>query len=328
MKKILILFSVLCLSCEKKEEDKYPNMPFFEDVIKELTIKKIETQPYVFDCFKEYYFLFNNKSDDIFIYKKEQKFHLIKTIKNGRIRSIDKNGTIYYAYDIENVVKAYEIPYPYDEVIEIEHLDLDDYFGKDNILKSYKSEFEAENIGDSGSDFDSLVDKKRAEYVASMFLDKLKCIKKISLNGSFYFLEYSNGKKQVIKSLSYIENNGGLLKVANSFQFYGSPEKFPYCDNTHKHLKEVNSEKNTKTCSLYENSDDFKLKLIDSVTLDYYLDGSNHITIGVGSNNLYYYEFTYKNKILKFKSSSSIELTNNTKYKFLILSKGNTYTLE
>lgn len=324
-----MLFLVLCLCCEKTEEDKYPNMPFFEDVInKEFAIKKIEAQPYVFDCFKEYYFLFNNQSDDIFIYKKEQEFRLIKTIKNGRICSLDKDGTIYYAYDIENVVKAYEIPYPYDKVIEIEHLDLDDYFGKDNILKNYKSEFEVKNLEDSGSDFDLFINEKRAEYVANTFLNKLKCIKKVNLNDPFYFLEYSNGKKQVIKSLRYIENNGGLLKAANSFQFYGSPEIFPYCVNTHKHLKEVNHEENAKTCSLYENNDEFKLELIDSVTLDYYLDGSNHITIGVGSNNLYYYEFKYKNKTLKFKSSSSIELTNSTKYEFLILAKGNTYTLE
>lgn len=330
MKKILLLFLILSLSCEKAEEDKYPDMPFFEDIInKELTVIKTETQPYLFDCFKGYYFLFNNMSNKIFIYQKKETFSLIKTINNGRVHTINKDGIVYYVYENQNGVKAYAIPYPYDKIIEIEHLDLVDYFGVYEILESHKSEFNAKNIEKFSIEFDAFIDEKRKEYIKNTFSNKLKCIKKISLDSPFYFLEYFDGKIQVIKSLEYIENDGGLLRAANNINFRSSTEKFPYCDDTHKHFRDLNLEEENEICSLYENNNDIdiELKLVDSVTLDYYLDGSNHIAIGVGSNNLFYYELTYKNRIIKFKSSSPVELANSIDHKFLILTKGNTYSL-
>ena len=330
MNKFTFLLVLICFSCSEIEEDKYPEMPLFGDVIDcEFDANPIDFQYSAYDCHKEFYFVNSYKNDDVIIYKKQdEEFVMVHTLENAKYNSIDKNGTFFYAYEDESGVTSFEIRYPYNTFLEIQHLDFRQYFNESEIYDRHKEEFDARNIEKYSIEYDAFINQKRKEYVDNTFTDKLMCIRKVSSYGSFYFLDYKDGTRQVIKDLQYVVTNDGIFRAATQISFQGSEEVFPYCDDMHKNFRSVDTDEEKQSCDLYDNDNTYSLELIDHIKTDRYWQGSNHIAIGVGYSNLYYYNFKIGEKTVQFKSTIPISLGESVHYKNILITDNQMYALE
>ncbi|MDP8051423.1 hypothetical protein QJU23_03160 [Pasteurella atlantica] len=333
----------------KDEEDKYPDMPFFKDIInQEYKLTKVENQPIPFDCFNEFYlsqpYYYNHYTFSIYKKDKDTKeVKLFKTIKNVKAYSVSDTGTIVLAVNngktanIDEDFIGYEMSYPYDKMKEIQPLNLEDYFEKNVLIQKFKDEFNQKDIKDNEEKFNKLVEEKQRLMVKQHFSGKLQCIREIQHANSYYLFEF-NKNKRIVKGLRYTTNDGSriasFLRSPNNIMFYGSSEKFPFCDDTHRafRVREIKPEDENakpKNCAFYKTKPQYQLKLTDRVKLGYYFSGSNHFAIGIGTKELYYYELTFKNKTIKFKSVVPVvALPDSPNYKNLIEYNGDTYHLE
>lgn len=234
-----------------------------------------------------------------------------------------------YAYKENNgLPQAFEIPYPYDEVRAIPYTNLEDHFGEKAILERYASEFDTLEIEANSPQVKSFLTEKRAAFVETTYTGALQCIRKLSMDKSFYFLKYKNGRKQLIRGLQYMEDDGDLLSAINAIKFHDTDMWFPFCNDTHKHFRKSDPVAQERNCLLYEDTSTFRIEFLDRIILDHYLDGSNHIVIGVGSNRLYYDALQMGAKTQEFKTSYPIHLTQSIDYPHLLVTQEATYALQ
>ena len=167
----------------------------------------------------------------------------------------------------------------------IEYVSLD-YLEDSELLEKHEDYIKKNNLDDRKAD--AYVDNIRSKELKEKILDSLSCAVNL-VDGDALILRYENKETYVNSGILF---NGTIIKS----QIKG----ITFCESSDNTLLEGN---------YFENN--YNLELIDQVTLDYDIQGSNHFVIGVTSTNLYYYTFKIGEKILKFKSPYEIKEISN-----------------
>lgn len=297
MKHLLPLFFIafVILSCSTvTEEDKYPEMPLLKEVLSEYyTIDTIKSVAKYYNTTHTNFDLFlNDKTWDLFIYEPESK-KLVQQITVDRNFNIAENGSIYYVLenDTGSEFKGYELKPPYVmPPIELDLLVLDGRISYHAISNIYHEEIVTKGIEPNSVEMTSYVSKKITEYLTDSIANQLDCVFQISFDEGYRILFFKNGDKKIVNDSYHFYS-----ETSNTTTLRHAEMKIPICPN--------NILRNNPEEFLPSNC---KLSLLDEVTLDYHVQGSNHFAIGLTPEKLYYYELTIDGKVTSFKTSEIV----------------------
>ncbi|MCR1027021.1 hypothetical protein NQT66_19550 [Cellulophaga baltica] len=288
----IILLLLVLFSC-KTEEDKHPEMLFFEEALKkDFTIENVGNKPnYYRDTEKYVFFKTDNSAPkkELIIYNKKSKEQL-KTIDIDNLEFvIDREGTIFGFHNESEKAITYKAPL-FDKK-QLETVSLDQLSDK-SLKVTYASEIAQKKLDEAAAD--KLINEIRNKTIQTTFVDSLNCA--MELYGSYeLILKYPSKEVYVNDRLLF---KGSFLKS----------KKYDMKDCT---LANVTLDETDYFGTKH-------LKLEDEITLAYHLEGSNHFVMGVSSNKLYYYEFRLNDKITKFKSAYPIKEIDNFEDQILL----------
>lgn len=289
---IIILLLFITFSC-KTEEDKHPEMLFFEEALKkDFTVENVGNKPNYYADTGEYVFFKSDNSalkKEISIYHKSSK-EKIKSIPVDNLKlAIDDTGTIFAFNNELQIAFKYEAPNFNKKQIEIVSLA---HLSDKNLKETYASEIEQKKLDEAATT--KLINEVRNKAIQTKFVDTLDC--SIELYGSYELILKYPSKEIYIND--WLLFKGTFLKS----------KKYDMKDCT---LANTNLDETDYFGAKH-------LKLEDEITSDYNLEGSNHFVMGVSSNKLYYYEFQLNDKITKFKSAYPIKEIDNFENQILL----------
>ncbi|WP_162555702.1 hypothetical protein [Reichenbachiella versicolor] len=285
----IYLIALIVLSSCKTEEDKYPEMAVFSPDMKgDFVFEKIDPIPTYYRDTDEYVFFITDNSipqSKVLIYDKESK-ELIKdlVLANNRIH-VDTGGSIYGFDEKRDKAFKYEPPRFIKTFLKTASLS---FVNNKSLEKRFSSEIEDRKL--EGRELSDFLTAKRYEILKKEFIDSLLCLTQLDVIKSNAAVAHFRNETVYLEE-SDLLYTGTIIKSALA----GVTD----CNSSNFDLDGT------------QYFGESPLSLIDQVTLNYSLDGSNHYVIGVTSKNLYYYELNIDGKSTRFKCPDPIENVKN-----------------
>ncbi|SNR16784.1 hypothetical protein [Tenacibaculum jejuense] len=314
---IILLCFCMLLSC-RKQEDKYPDVPYFTENFSEDI--KVESS----------YFVESFLTDtDVFIYTfsnnfeiKEHKIHIrdkkskqiIKEFefdfRYGSPRNnilVDKIGTIYFT----NKKSCYKISPPLFEKIKVKEIETA-YLEYMNVVAANKKAYEQipldSTLYNKNTSRNNFIVEKQKELVEQKLL---KDYKEILCNERNYIIRYNNGEELFLSldSINDIVRNFDLI-LKDKKKATKNQSKSSYQDFTNKNF--------TLT--------DFDDRILYDYDVDW-MTKSNRFFPDYSTKYLYYKEIKIGEKVYRFKTHAHMNKAISFNRDILISTYGKTYKL-
>lgn len=262
---VTILVMLCCIVTEvSAAEDKHPEMPFFEQAM---------DGNFLATRLESVAMYFNESEDYLFFLNSQLGELYIYSKQDGeRIRTIsDVSAT--YALD-ENgqfffVVRHQESPMGYE------------------VKPPYQTLNRLETL-----DFASIyhTDLNLLDHTIA----QVECIARMVSIDPYYIFHFKDGHKALVKENHFFYSDDVLFVKSGEFTVRGSELKLQVCKTEYQSGAQAHDVQHT----------DYTLESLDSVTLKYYFQGSNHFAIGLTREQLFYYRLTLKGRSVEFKAKN------------------------